>query len=859
MRIWLAALLCPGLCLSQEVKPVTSEDYLSLIRGDTLSKYYFFQRDSLNDIRQSRLRLHQTSFLGLQVNKIHTNPNNTIQIREAKKSYIAIGGNINLETEWQQANRRPRLQEEYVQGRSLNGKLRWQGPETGEALSYGPSTHSLIYTGNNYVWDANGQLTEMGMTGGSPASAYKNVSVRNGFSLKPSLSVQTRYYKGYLPILTLSLRAGTQYQKGIIQANTERANHFGGTLLYKIKTQFEFNAHYSFREQKMSFSNRVGFLSRIYQTALLNPASLDPQRGYMSQHSGLASSPPGYTPVYAGTLRMGADMKNPGYNEKQYTSGFSAEWKRPRFTVKVTPSGDVFTQYSREGFSNESAFFPIVKEMIRRSTDSRFTLNSSINANSRYNGTRFRYYTTFVSMYSQQHYQAEYEKPSLAYNHSRRIHETSFSISSWYRYRSFDAYLMVHNKTYNSSTTSGLLLLPGISAAATFVNPLEIEYCYLKFQGSYQQLVAEASIRQPVAGYQMTQYSLENAKYYFPVSEIENFQGLTAIRKRDWSASVELNGYNKFRFYVNWFIQNTKDDVLPLVITNRILLKNMAAYTNKGFEIELTLNPFNWNSRKKKIELLNTISFVSYRNKVTSIREGYEGHKMAGFSNVYKALIIGETPGMIMGNTWQRNVQGEKIIGSDGFPIKDPVIRIIGDPNPDFIMKFSHTVKWETKWSLNIDLEWRKGGETWNGTAALLDYFGRSASSASQRNIRGYIFNGVTTNGNHNNMPVDFYNPASPVEQNRWMRYGLGGVAEDYIQKADCIRIHNISVVYKPKMKNSLRQLSFTLYATNIMLWSAYQGVDPRQLLNDQPETSGLDYFNLPAVRAIGFSTTIQF
>jgi len=79
------------------------------------------------------------------------------------------------------------------------------------------------------------------------------------------------------------------------------------------------------------------------------------------------------------------------------------------------------------------------------------------------------------------------------------------------------------------------------------------------------------------------------------------------------------------------------------------------------------------------------------------------------------------------------------------------------------------------------------------------------------------------------------------------------------LQKGDCIRLNHVGISYKPKIKKYLQQLNLSLYATNIILWSAYKGADPNQLLNDQPGTSGLDFFNIPSYHSFGFSVSLKF
>jgi hypothetical protein len=82
---------------------------------------------------------------------------------------------------------------------------------------------------------------------------------------------------------------------------------------------------------------------------------------------------------------------------------------------------------------------------------------------------------------------------------------------------------------------------------------------------------------------------------------------------------------------------------------------------------------------------------------------------------------------------------------------------------------------------------------------------------------------------------------------------------EPYIQKGDNIRIHTLSLAYDLKIKKCLQRIRLTAYAHNLLVWSAYKGADPNQLLYDQPGSAGLDFFNLPSTKTYGISAAIQF
>ena len=351
----------------------------------------------------------------------------------------------------------------------------------------------------------------------------------------------------------------------------------------------------------------------------------------------------------------------------------------------------------------------------------------------------------------------------------------------------------------------------------------------------------------------LTGLPAEQALQYFPVTEVSSFQNVFPIRHKEWTARAELNYKYKLSLQAEFFDRKITDDIFPVYNNGSFELKNIANHRNSGIELILT-----YNSYAKKITTSNSLSFFTYKDLVTDVKDGYNFTAIAGFSNINKAIVKDEPLGVITGNKFLRDEYNRMIIGSNGFPLVDPNLSVIGNPTPDFVIKMSNSISWKMI-SLNLDWEWKKGGDVWNGTQAVLDYYGRSATTAQLRNTTGYVFDGVLEDGHTNTRPVDFYDPNLPIEENRWVRYGYTGVAEDYIQKGDHIRINNLGVNYKLSFKRYIQTISLTAYTGNLLLWKTYKGTDPNQLLHDQANSNGLDFFNLPSVKSFGFTASIQF
>jgi hypothetical protein len=243
---------------------------------------------------------------------------------------------------------------------------------------------------------------------------------------------------------------------------------------------------------------------------------------------------------------------------------------------------------------------------------------------------------------------------------------------------------------------------------------------------------------------------------------------------------------------------------------------------------------------------------------VLDVKAGYDQTPIAGFSNIYTAIVKGAPLGSIVGTRFMRNENNKLLIGADGFPLVNSKPAVIGNPLPDFIMKMTNNISWH-RWTLDVNWEWKKGGKMWNGTQAVLDYYGRSAATTSARNITGFIFDGVLEDEKPNNISVAFYDVNKPVEQNRWVRYGHSGVGEEYIQRADVLRLNNISIKYQQRVNKYIQNFSVSLFAANLIVYTPYKGADPSQLLYDYSNANGLDFFNLPSLKTFGCNVSIQF
>jgi len=847
LKYLLLLLLFPSLIFAQQsspVSPVLSPEYSRLIHGDTTVSTPLPVKER-RELTVSRLYPMNTPLRKVRVQ------NNELVMRAAYPKKLLLAGEYTASIAFKTVNRLPALQTAYAQGRSLQGALAWQGPETNEMFSYGPLLSQLEYNGQAYPYDVNGKLVPSGTGNGHHPTGYTNSILRTGALFSQGFHLKTTLLVNGAPLQELGIRLGQTTEKTVIRYNSNDTRSLEATAGTRIKW-LHISGKYNYQEEQFSNTNRAGFLNRAYQQSLLTPVSFDNGQGYTLGNGQRSYAQPADNPDFL--------LRNNGHYYRTYAHQGSLllernAWRKMRY--KLLQSYSRKAENSNEGYKPGTAAFPEGLPLQREKTDRLYQLKGETTRD-------FGYYLNDVQTQATANYLLTDARSGIRYQpvydenygYQRTTQELNLQLFNTYRHWSWpEISLGLGNKIYVSNTVrENYYLLPDISLGVDYTLPNSS--WNIRARSAYSRNATELPISRSLSCVNLLRVPVRNAGNYIQVQEVAGYDHLLPVLQEEWTSSLQLYRNSLLSFTASVFRRNTQQDLFPVEADGQLVLKNMANHRNEGIDLELKL--FEDNSRKKTVAASHALSFYAYRNKVTSVNNPYNYTPIAGFSDVHTALIAGQPLGVIVGSAWQRDANGNRVIGPDGFPLvaKDPAI--IGNPIPDFVMKLHNSLQWK-RFSLQADLEWKHGGDRWNGTQAVLDYYGRSQQSANGRNITGYIFSGVQTDGRPNNIPVDFYNPKDEISKNRWVRYGISGVAEDYIERADRLRLNTVKLSYQLLFRRIIQNLTLSAYVNNILLWSPYKGTDPEQLLFDQANSTGLDFFNLPATKTYGFNASIQF
>ena len=356
----------------------------------------------------------------------------------------------------------------------------------------------------------------------------------------------------------------------------------------------------------------------------------------------------------------------------------------------------------------------------------------------------------------------------------------------------------------------------------------------------------------------------------FDQSSLLGNPNLTPEKSKTLEAGVDLRFFKgRLGLDATVYRRKTEDAILNASLPsstgfNNVWL-NSGEMTSKG--IELTLNAtvietddFSWNSQ---------VNFTKSNNIVDRLAPGIERLFLAGFNAAGTYLVEGNQYGAIFGGAYLRdnaadwpnlNVpDGNVVINDDpnspeyGFQAVDPVQRAIGNPNPDFIIGFNNTLTYK-RFSLNFLLDWREGGDLWNGTAWALSFFGRSQLTADTREETATAIEGVLSDGTPNDIPI-------VRGQNYWTSSvgGFGAVGEQFVQDGGWVRLREVGLNYRFPAGEILKGGSIGISGRNLWLSTDYDGIDPETSLTGTGNGQGFDYFNMPATRSLIVKLSVDF
>jgi hypothetical protein len=345
--------------------------------------------------------------------------------------------------------------------------------------------------------------------------------------------------------------------------------------------------------------------------------------------------------------------------------------------------------------------------------------------------------------------------------------------------------------------------------------PLSDFISNMKLRYSLSQTQSEAPLYYSQPHYGSTRVDAGDFRNYqeqYPLYQASSLNTEKTLRNE---VGIDLGlFYNRYNLVVNYFWDKTTDGTLPVYQNNRFELINAVDWNKEGWEIT-----FNYGGsrywRRNGIDWEVEVNFTSYKTMVKRLLVNDDRIPLAGFSDVSVSVLEGQPYGMIYGQK------------------KDGTTGVIGNPTPDFALNVNPTLRWK-EWQLSCSAGYVHGGDCWNGTRNTMNYLGVSEQSAQNRTAQ-------TPSG-------------SPYYPD-----GITGIAEEAVENASTVRFHTIALSYDFSNKVEIPELILSLGINNLIVWSAYSGVDAARPLFGYTAAQGLDYFNMPGATNVTFAVAMKF
>ncbi|MCB0668819.1 MAG: SusC/RagA family TonB-linked outer membrane protein [Saprospiraceae bacterium] len=790
----------------------------------------------------------------------------------------------------------------YAQGTFMGGEALYRGPETGEANSYGPPLSELEFDGDpNYEYDRNGRLVPLGTGNGKPALLYdpegdffdygstfdNNVSVSGG-------NERLRYYTSL----------GSLTQHGIVPTSTWSRHSFKGNFDISLNDRFTVSTNTSVVKSGGDRKTRGNALSGVSIGLYRTPISFDNGNGLTGKEAadfpGAYIFPDGLQRAYRGSDRY--DNPYWSINRVPFTDDVNRVIQGVGLAYQLADGLILSYKVGMDHYSDKrnSAWDIHSGSEVNGRVEYRSILSTDINSDllltyDRDLGKGFDINATighniFNSNYNVRNTNGVELTKQGFFHISNAINiESSETIA---RRRLFGvygdiklgwkniAYLNFTGRNDWSSTLpeqNNSFFYPTISGGLEFTELLGITdhpiLSYGKIRASYGQVGNDAGIYLTENYYQQAAADGDNL---LPANDFPGF-GTNAFErslvlgnadlKAEKTTTIELGADLKlFKGRLDLDFTYYKATTTDLIVEAQVSAAsgftiapvNAGEILNEGIEVVLGLTPYKTENFRWDLDL----NFTKSKNIVTELPEGIEQISLATFSALSSLIVEGEPYGVLVGTAYKRNESGELVIGADGWPLVNTEQIKVGNPNPDWIGGLRNSLSYKGL-VLTALLDVRKGGDIWNGTKGVLDYLGVGFESGRDREVTGFVYDGVTESGERNTVPVDFANPANGTGGIKWRRNGFLGLAEDNIENGGWVRLRELALSYnlpqKWITKLKLIGAGISLSGRNIWLKTDYSGVDPETNLRGDSNDTGWDYFNLPNTRSYTFSLNLKF
>jgi TonB-linked SusC/RagA family outer membrane protein len=436
-----------------------------------------------------------------------------------------------------------------------------------------------------------------------------------------------------------------------------------------------------------------------------------------------------------------------------------------------------------------------------------------------------------------------------------------------------------NNSFFYSSVSSSIVFTEALGLSSKILN-------YGKLRAAFSQVGNDTgpyNISQTYGVNANSAVTLNGPNVAFPfrgvpgssLEDVLRNPNLKPERTQEVELGLELKLFNKIGIDLTVYDKRTRDQIVfinvPQTSGFNQFLTNIGEVSNRGIELGLNVTPislnngFNWNMYG---------TFTLNRNKIESLIEGTDEIVLRNtFAGSAQAVHqVGQPYGLIKGSKAVRDTNGNLLINpADGTLITDPNPKVIGNPNPDFIVGLTNTFSWKG-FALSSVFDWKQGGSLYSVTTQQM--MSRGVTRDTENREVPLIIPGVY--GNPNSLLPILGSDGSPIKNTTAIEvnalyfgnsFAGNGLEEFSVYDATVFRLREVTLGYSiPKKvlsKTPFGSARISLSGRNLWYiapnFPKYTNFDPETNTFGNSNAQGFEFASQPSVRRYGVNISLTF
>jgi len=565
---------------------------------------------------------------------------------------------------------------------------------------------------------------------------------------------------------------------------------------------------------------------------------------------------------------------------------------RRKYTIKYGTNGTPFGSYAEDAYKvneqNTEGIFTYTKKI-----NDDFTVDALAGFNIRNHSDANNYQKAPRLAVPDLYTLTNSRDPLTSSNTLSRLRVYSAYASAQFGYKNY-AYLNVTARNDWSSTlpsSNRSYFYPSFNGSLILSELLNLKgntLDFLKLRGGWSEVGNDAD------PYQLnTVYDFQTAFDGNPIqtsSKRKLNENLKPETTRSTEVGLEATFFkNRLHFDVAYYNTNSFDQILEIKTTAgsgyTSQLINAGKINNRGIEIQLDGTPvqtenFKWNIAGNYSKNTSKVDILDYDKQIQNYTIGSSG-------GVDVLASVGQAYGALYGVAYQRDANGNIVVGSNGLPQAATDKKVLGHYTPDYIAGITNTLTYKNL-ELSFLVDASVGGELFSGTNRVGNYTGVLAQTLPGRDAAngglnyyvttgsdgkevknlvsggnapaglpiyddGMIFKGVYANGTPNTtvLSAQEYYKASY------------NISEAYIYSSTFVKMREIKLTYNVNKslvrKLGLQSASITAAGRNLFfIYKEVPNIDPETAYNTG-NAQGLEQYSLPSTRNFSLNVNLKF